>query len=130
MLLFDSPSFTIFHKQEQNWLHVELRGTHTPRLVEENCNLLLAAVRSTHSQKVLNDSTELLDGWAPTTPWLGQTFYPRLVEEGITSMAVLNAMDWPGRLCIQAMLRHTQQPTVQLFEFDEMTTAQQWLYTN
>ena len=120
----------MMHNQEQGWLHFELRGTHTQQLVEQHCQLMLAAVRSTHTRKILSDSTELLDGWAHTTPWLGQTFFPQLVQQGVTAVALLNAMDWPGRLCLQAMVRHTEQPVVQLFEFDEMTAAQQWLCTN
>lgn len=127
MLLFDSPVFSLFHNQEYGWLHVEWRGAHTQCSVEKYCGVLLEAARATNSRKVLSDSSEVLDGWTQTTQWLGQDFLPRLAREGVTTVAILNAMDWPARLCLEAMLRHTRQPTVQLFEFDEMTAAQQWL---
>lgn len=127
LLLFDSPQFTLYHNPKHEWLHIEWRGIHTQQSVEEYCAMLLEAVSTTKSRKVLNDASEILDGWANVSQWLGQQFLPQLARAGVGWVALLNAMDWPARLCLQAMLLHATEPTVRLFEFDEVIAARQWL---
>ncbi|MBX0289309.1 STAS/SEC14 domain-containing protein [Hymenobacter sp. HSC-4F20] len=126
-VLLDSPSFTLYHDQENEWLHLEWRGPHTQQSVEHYCGALLQAVRDTKCRKILDDASEILDGWGELAQWLGRSFLPLLAQEGVTQLAILNAMDWPARLCLQAMLLHTEQPSVRLFDFDEMPAAQAWL---
>lgn len=129
ILLFDSPLFTLYHNQKHGWLQLEWRGLHTQQSVEEYCAMVLEAVQTTQSRKLLNDASEILDGWADISPWLGQELLPQLASAGVEFMALLNAMDWPARLCLQAMLLHTTRPNVRLFEFDEQMAARQWLDT-
>ncbi|RPD44542.1 STAS/SEC14 domain-containing protein [Hymenobacter sediminis] len=127
LLLFDSPLFTLYHNPRHEWLHIEWRGIHTQQSVEEYCGMMLEAVRTTKSRKMLNDASEILDGWANVSQWLGEKFLPQLAMAGIESMALLNAMDWPARLCVQTMMLHVTEPNVRLFEFDEAIAARQWL---
>ena len=124
-LLVDTPGFAIAHDRERPCLYVTWEGAHNPASSKANCALILQYVLQTHVSYVLNDSSEVLDGWREVTGWLGNAFFPALADEGIQAVAWVQARDWPVRLAIEEALRHTQRPLVDTFE--DTDEAYQWL---
>lgn len=126
-LLFDSATFTVMLEPASGWLHVVWRGEHTAATSVANCGLILQFVQQTNCTKILNDSSEVLDGWYAATQWVGADFFRQLVNAGVQAIAWINAMDWPARTCIQTAVNHAPHPLVNTFEFDDEAGARAWL---
>lgn len=126
-VVYDSPGFTLIQDSCQEWLLLEWRGLHDATTIEQCCGIVLENVRRTRYTKILDDASEILDGWRETIDWIEENFFRRLAAEGVQYVALVNAMDWPARQCMGTLLRHIEQPRVDMFDFDEVAQARTWL---
>lgn len=125
--LVDTPTLSICYDKKNDWLQAEWRGFHDNESVRVGCHMLLQYVEQFGCTKILNDSSEVLDGWQESTQWIGQEFFCRLHQAGVRAIAWVTAMDWPARTCVAATVQHAVQPAVATFEFDALPAAQKWL---
>ena len=124
-LLVDTPGFMIAHDRQRPCLYVTWEGLHSPASTKANCALILHQVVQKRVPHVLNDSSQVLDGWNEVTSWLGHAFFPALAEQGVQAVAWVKARDWPARFAIEEALRHTKCPLVDTFE--DTYEAYEWL---
>ena len=125
--LFDIPGLTIAHDPINKWLHVTWRGEHNKESAMAGCAMILNKVRQTKSKAILNDSSQVLDGWSEVVQWIGQDFFQALADNSIEAIAWVSPLDWPVRLDIERVLSYTTRPLVDTF--DEVESAYSWLRT-
>lgn len=126
--LYDSPGFTLIQDSANKWLHLEWRGMHNPASIKYCCEVVLRHTRATQYTRLLNNASEIQDGWGEIIVWIEQYFFRRLAAEGVEYVALVNAMDWTARQCMGPLLRHIQQPYVRMFAFNEVDQARHWLH--
>lgn len=123
--LVDTPSFALAHDAALHCLYVTWRGAHDANFAVENYALIRYHVRRTQAHCLLNDSSLALDGWNEVTGWLGRECFPSLVDEGMATIAWVEAQDWPARAAIEETLHQTTRPLVDTFE--DTMAAYSWL---
>ncbi|MDF7811647.1 hypothetical protein [Hymenobacter sp. YC55] len=126
--LFDIPGLTIAHDPINKWLYVTWRGEHSEESSMAGCAMILNKVRQTKSTAILNDSSQVLDGWSEVVRWIGQEFFQALADNGIQAIAWVASQNWPARIDIERVLSYATRPLVDTFE--EVESAYSWLKTN
>jgi hypothetical protein len=126
--LFDIPGITIAHDSANRWLHVTWRGEHSEESSMAGCAMILNKVRQTRSVAILNDSSQVLDGWSEAVRWVAQEFFHALADNGIEAIAWVTPRDWLARTDSERVLSYTTRPLVDTFEDTE--SAYSWLKTN
>ena len=124
-VLFDTPGLTIVYDLLNKWLYVTWRGVHNDNSSVAGCAMILNKVRQTHSTKILNDSSQVLDGWSEVVRWVGQAFFQVLADDGVSAIAWVTAHDWPARIDIDRVIGYTTRPLVDIF--DDVESAYSWL---
>lgn len=125
--LFDIPGITIAHDPANRWLHVTWRGEHNEDSSMASCAMILNKVRQTQSTAILNDSSQVLDGWSEVVRWVAQEFFHALADNGIEAIAWVVPKDWPARIDSERVLSYTTRPLVDSFE--DIESAYSWLRT-
>ena len=107
------------------WLYVTWRGEHDEKSSLAGCVTVLNKVRQTKITRILNDSSQVLDGWSELVRWIGQEFFQVLADEGVVAIAWVTAHDWPARADIDKVIGFTTRPLVDIFE--DVESAYNWL---
>ena len=123
--LFETPNFTIAHDDLHHWLYISWRGEHDCTAVITGCILILRHIEQTKSQKILNDSSQVLDGWSEVTRWVGEAFFQELADHGVRAVAWVKAEDWPAQAAINEAMQYVSQPLADTF--DDTVAACRWL---
>lgn len=123
--LFEKPGITIMYDIVTKWLYVTWRGEHDDQSSLAGCVTILNKIRQTKSNKILNDSSQVLDGWSEVVRWIGQEFFQALADEGVVAIAWVTAHDWPARADINKVIGYTTRPIVDTFE--DIESAYNWL---
>ncbi|UOG72743.1 hypothetical protein MTX78_11460 [Hymenobacter tibetensis] len=123
--LFDTPGLTIIHDPANKWLFATWRGEHDETSSMAGCAMILNKVRLTHCTAILNDSSQVLDGWSEIVRWIALEFFHALADSGVVAIAWVTAKDWPARTDIERVLLYTTRPLVDTFS--ETESAYSWL---
>ncbi|UOR05965.1 hypothetical protein MUN82_02410 [Hymenobacter aerilatus] len=123
--LLETPDFAISHDAAHHWLYVAWRGEYNAVAAITGCLLILRHIEATRAQKILNDSSQMLDGWNEVTRWVGEEFFQQLASQGVAAVAWVKAHDWPAQAAIDKAMQYVTQPLVDTF--DDTVTAYRWL---
>ncbi|OUJ67857.1 hypothetical protein [Hymenobacter crusticola] len=123
--LHESPSFSLCHDSENNWLFAQWSGLQSKATSLAACAVILQHARHVSYLKLLCDSSQALDGWNGISEWVSTNYLPQLADTGIGVIAWINARDWQTNTVISDFIQHSEKPFIATF--DEGATAYEWL---
>ena len=128
--LFDAPDFTIMHDAGNQWLYAMWRGVHAGVSGQGRALQLAEQVRRTGSNRILNDSSQDLDGWGAIVNWLARDYFQLLAHEGIVAVAWVlprNLRAYAETTQVLAKLARLAAPLPVVNTFADLESACSWL---
>lgn len=123
--LVETPAFSVAHDAALRCLYVAWRGHHAPADTVAHYLQVLHHVRRTRACRLLNDSSECLDGWGLVARWVGGDYFAALADEGVGAIAWVKSRDWPARAAIDRAMQFAVRPLVDTFA--HTSEAYAWL---
>lgn len=125
-LLLTSEVLDAHHDQDNSWLYLDWKGPQDVALVQAACQQVLAFIRQTGAQKVLNDNTHITQTSWELVKWVAYDYLPRAGDAGLEYVAWVQSPSPSCRGHVDLMDDFIgQKPQVALFS--ELAGAYAWL---
>lgn len=124
-IVWQSTYLQIYHDTETNIIHADWVGYVTVNQVKEGCEQILKYIIQYNSKILLNDNRQIKGSWTQALPWLGDDFFPRLVQNNIKKIAYLYSPDKGAQYSVNRLLELNDQYQGQ--SFDDYKNAYEWL---
>lgn len=117
---------TIEYEQASHFLYVNWKGYQTESSVKKGCEKILEALTHYKVVKVLNDNSNVLGIWTPAAVWVGENWFPRMVDAGLQQFAWVYSPSMLSQVSTNEALKHT--PALGMVKtFYDVPAARQWL---
>ena len=100
-------------------------GRQSAASIQAHCALMLTAVQRTRCPRVLNDSSQDLDGWSNLVGWLATDYSRQLAAHGVRAVAWVLPRHLPAQIDTRQVARAVKQPVTDVFA--DVEAASQWL---
>jgi|GEM_PF-1231767 len=124
--LLDTPGLRISYDAANHWLYNQWIGVYDEATVRERVQDVFACLATQPCRRILSDHSQLTGSWLSASVWIGEYYFDRLVECGITHFAWVYSAAYPDRLAMEKALSFTMHPVVAIF--DEVASAYEWLH--
>ncbi|RZJ94014.1 MAG: hypothetical protein EOO60_03960 [Hymenobacter sp.] len=123
--LLNTPTLLLFHDPECACLYATWYPTPSPQATLANYQAILAQVRQTRSQRLLNDCLLDENGWQEAAHWIEDNCFKQLAQAGLRTVAWVLPRQEEAMRDTQVLLQHTDGLLVDTFLDAE--SAYTWL---
>ncbi|SMC00119.1 hypothetical protein SAMN00120144_2525 [Hymenobacter roseosalivarius DSM 11622] len=119
---------TFGYDQTDQWIYAQWFGRQTLGSVMDGGLTYLEMLRRAPCSKLLNDHRHLVGTFTEANDWIQQVWTPLIIAAGLRSFAQVVSPDIFGQLSIED-LQHRISDQLDLYLFDDLESAQNWLRT-
>lgn len=113
---------------ENHWLIADWKGYQKADSIKQGCEKILEFLKEYNVKKVLYNNLSTAGIWSGASSWVGNNWYPRLVEAGLTHCAWVYSSSMLSRLSTNEFLKYTGDNNL-IKTFSEKKKAVEWLKT-
>ena len=128
-LLFRNNFIAIEYSHENDWMYVNWRGYVSHHDVVVGCEEILRLLKEHRITDILNDNTQVEGMWSGASKWLGEVWFPALLEAGLKHFVWVYSPSVLSRLSTDKTIKYTQNPDF-IQVFDDTDLAADWLRAN
>ena len=123
--LHDESNITISYDDRNDRLYVNWVGDQDLDSVQSGCFLILRFLKEKKVQVVLNDNRGVTNRWAEAAEWVGRSWIPEMVNEGLRYFAWVLPANFDSRVSTELTIYYTNYPVIATF--DSLNEARCWL---
>ena len=123
---YKDTNITIVRSKENDWLEVDWTGFQTVEAVKAGGMRMLAMLKASGFQKVMNDNTNVMGTWSEASDWAGQEWFPMMERAGLKYFAWVYSPSAFSRLSAEKAVDVKVGDTVIQF-FTDTEAARNWL---
>jgi hypothetical protein len=124
--LLTSASLDVYYDDDNSWLYLDWKGSHTLETVQADCKRVSGFVQQLGIQKVLNDNSHVTYTTREMVSWVATEYLPWASSAGVAFVAWVCSPVLYSRSDIDFMLQlGIQEPHVAIF--DDLASAYAWL---
>jgi hypothetical protein len=125
-ILYRESYIVIQYNDADNWIYVNWRGYVHYETVTAGCEKILELMKELNCYRILNDNTNVEGIWSGASTWVGQNWFPRMIESGLECFAWVYSPSTLSRLSTDKSIRNTDDKSY-IKTFDHIIEAEDWL---
>ncbi len=129
MPLFEEKYLTIQHDEDVNCIHMQWVGFATSQKYQHGMNTGLEKVKEKEVSRWLANMAEMGVITPEDQKWTNEDWFPRLLEAGIRTAAVVMSKDIFNQLSVKKIGEDMTDNSYTMHFFDNLEEAKKWLAT-
>ncbi|WP_338793025.1 STAS/SEC14 domain-containing protein [Bernardetia sp. MNP-M8] len=127
MPLFEEKHLTIHHDEDTNCIHMQWIGFATSQKYRHGMNTGLEKVKEKEVTRWLANMAEMGAITPEDQKWTNEDWFPRLLESGIRTAAVVMSKDVFNQLAVKKIGEEMTDNNYTMHFFDNLEEAKEWL---
>ncbi|WP_338767985.1 STAS/SEC14 domain-containing protein [Bernardetia sp. ABR2-2B] len=127
MPLFEEKHLTIHHDEDVNCIHMQWTGFATSAKYKHGMNTGLEKVQEKGVTRWLANMAEMGAITPDDQKWTNENWFPRLLEAGIRTAAVVMSKDVFNQLAVKKIGEDMTDNSYTMHFFDDLEEAKKWL---
>ncbi|RZK58342.1 MAG: hypothetical protein EOO59_08595 [Hymenobacter sp.] len=123
--LSTTTNFHLHYDPLHQCLVAQWVGRQSATSIRAHCVAMLTEVQRTGCPRILNDSSQDLDGWSNLVDWLATDYSRQLAAHGVRAVAWVLPRHLPAQIDARQVARAVAQPVTDVFA--DVEAASQWL---
>lgn len=125
-VLLEETSITISCDEENHWLVADWKGYQTVESIRFGCEEILKFLIQYKLTKVLNNNSLVTGIWSGASAWVGNEWFPRMIQAGLKKFAWVYSKSALSRLSTDESLKNLENKSATK-TFFEISDAIEWL---
>ena len=123
--LFGDEYIEIHYDSENHWIYSNWQNYQKLESVQNGCEKILGFLKEKNCTKVLNDNRLVKGTWTFASEWVGNDWFPRIIEAGLKQFAWIYSPDAFSKFSTDQSTKNTEDSIIKTF--NNIKEGEDWL---